>query len=76
MLAGLEVPKIICYRFHEVMALRALMRAVPSHHENGDKLKATRAIDGFTNFMHTILATKVASDNLKACPRFVWCSNN
>ena len=32
-------------------------------------------IDGFTNFMHTIL-TKVVLDNLKASPRFVWHSNN
>ena len=34
----------------------------------------SRAIDGFTNFMHTIL-TKVVHDNLKAC-RFVWHCNN
>ena len=26
------------YRFHEVMALRALMRAVPSLRENGDDM--------------------------------------
>ena len=26
------------YRFHEVMALRALMRAVPSLRENGDEI--------------------------------------
>ena len=32
-------------------------------------------IDGFTNFIHTIL-TKVVPDNLKACPKLVWCSNN
>ena len=30
----------ICYRFHEVMALRTLMRAVPSLRENGDEFKA------------------------------------
>ena len=32
-------------------------------------------IDGFTNFMHTIL-TKVVPDNLKACLRFVRRSSN
>ena len=32
-------------------------------------------IDGFTHFMHTIL-TKVVPNNLKACLRFVWHSNN
>ena len=32
-------------------------------------------IDLFTNFMHTILTT-VVQNNLKACPRFIRCSNN
>ena len=32
-------------------------------------------IEGFTNFMHTIL-TKVVPNKLKVCPRFVQCSNN
>ena len=33
-----------------------------------------RLIEGFTNFMQTIL-TKVVPDNLKACLRFVRRSN-
>ena len=33
--------------------------------------KNYKRIDGFTKFMHTILMN-IVSDNLKACPRFVW----
>ena len=36
---------------------------------HGLEVEGLQSIDGFANFMHTIL-TKVAPDNLKACPRF------
>ena len=44
--------------------------------EDGDAVwKQDSGINIFTNFMHIIL-TKVLSDNLKVCPRFVLLGNN
>ena len=52
-------------------------QAVQNNKENWNEksILKYRAIDGFTNFMYTIL-TKVVPDNLKACLGFVRHSNN